>query len=214
MPISSKKSDRKPVRAWDPPVNPDPGVRRQLGVRLMRSHAWFPKSSTKVRCRGLPYIDPGGHITGSTLYYWRCSSAQWFATLCRSVWKRLSRRNNAKTKKNKIGKQHIAKIAVYYSITMNDSSLERLLHCRAKGVRDLLTYLVCKLDEPERFLYGQMLNGISWLESRGKPRAKSIERNEIPDYRGFWTFDTKRDIAVLLNSTADHWVRAPIQLIK
>lgn len=213
VPVSNVRAGlSKSVRTWQPPLNPDRLQRRQLGVREMRSERWFPRSSTKVRTRGIPFISNSGHITGSTLYYWKCSSAQWFATLCRSVWKKLSRRNGKKSIKTKLSKDLIARIAVYYSIKQSEGDLERVLHCHAKRARGLLHHLVCNMDDPQRFLYGQMLQSISWLQSRGKPRAQSIEKFEIPDYRGLWTFDTVRDISIHLNWASDPWIVGPLRL--
>jgi len=192
--------------AWIPPQNPDPSIRRQIGVRLMRSTAWFPKSTTKVALRGLPYILPSGEITGSALYSWRSNSAQWFSTLCRAVWKRLSKRSNKKSRRNRLSKDVVARISVYYCITQNNSNLERLWHCDAKRVRGLLHYLISIMDDQKRFLYDQMCQSILWLQSRGKPRAQSISKFIIPDYRGFWTFDTIRDISICLNALCDPWI--------
>lgn len=209
-PVSSSQGPNGEI--WVPVKNPDQHDRKLLGVRLMRSTRWFPRSTTKVAMRGLPYIMPSGHISGSTLYYWKCSSAQWFATLCRSVLKNLLKRNTKKSMRKKLSRDAIARIAVYYSVSNSESDLERLLHCRVKDVRRLLHYYICKLDDQQRFLYDQMCNSISWLQSRGSPRAQSVEKFEIPDYRGFWTFDTIRDISIQLNFISDPWIIGKIRL--
>jgi hypothetical protein len=196
---------------WVPPHNPGPTDRRQLGVRLMRSTRWFPRSTTKVACRGLPFITPAGHISTNILYTWKCNSAQFFATLCRSVLKSLLKRCNKKSRKNKLSRDAIARIALYYSIDQRESKLERLLHCEVRNVRKLLSKLISNMDDQKRFLYGQMLSSILWLQSRGRPRAQSMQKQEIPDYRGFWTFDTIRDISEELNRAGDPWIVRPVK---
>jgi len=195
-----------------PKVNEIPGGRESIGLRLMRSERWLPPVSTKVRNRGLPYILPSGHISGSTLATWKCSSAQWFATLCRSVWKVLSKRNFKKSKNRILSKDMVTRIAIYYSVSMNDGDLNRLWLCKAKDVRGLLHNKISKLDEPKRFLYDQMLHSISWLQSRGSPRAKSsCTDNSVVEVH-LDSGRRQRCIIVYLNLLCDPWIVGSLRL--
>lgn len=208
VPISSvkPKDSQRPSRWEAPCVSKVAMGRACIGLRLMRSERWMPPVSTKIRNRGIPYILPSGHISGSSLATWKCSSAQWFATLCRSVWKRLSKRNNKKSIKKKLSKDMVTRIAILYSISQNDGDLDRLWYCNTRNVRGLLHHKLCKLDDQKRFLYDQMLHSISWLQSRGSPRAKSscTENSTIVvhlDSGRRWRFITE-----YLNFLCDPWI--------
>jgi len=209
-------SVREPTVKYSPYAPDKSSVisRDSLGVRLMRSERWFPGTSKKA-FRGIPYVDNAGHITGSVILNWRCSSAQWFSTVVRSVWKSLSKRNRNKSRKNKMSKDLLTRISIFYSISMDDSKLERLLHCDVGRARALLQFYTCNLDDQQRFLYGQMsLSGILWLQSRGKPRAQSIKKTYIPSYRNFGlrSYDTTRDVNAYLNWASDPWIVGPLRL--
>lgn len=186
-------------------------------TRLMRSERWFPDSRTKVRERGIPFVDNGGHITGSCTMTWKCSSAQWYATCIRSVLHKLKKR--MKPGNPKYGRPSldlVTRIAVFYVTTLDDAALERLVRCRTKYTRGLLYHYWTKVDAQQRFCYGQILQSISWLQSRGKPRAKSITKCYSPEYRriGLRSYDARREIKTYLHWLSDHWIVGPVQLIK
>jgi len=187
-------------------------------VVLRRSEKWFPKGTTKVASRGIPYIDKGGHITGSSKVIWKCSSAQWIATVARSIFdvikKRMKHGSHRKSKKSI--DDFAMRVAIYYSLTQNDSRLERLVRCHHKSSVSLLFKFVCEMDDQTRFSYGQMQTSILWLQSRGYPRAKSISKCYIPAYRNFGlrSYDTTRDISVYLNWLCDPWIAGPLRYKK
>jgi len=106
----------------------------------------------------------------------------------------------------------IARISAYYVATQNDSALERLVRCRSPATRGLLYKLVSQMDEKPRFLYGQMLISILWLQSRGKPRAKSIDEVEFGPCSEI-TQNKVRTISVYLNGLSDPWIVGPIRFI-
>lgn len=189
-------------------------VRSLLGIRLMRSEAWFPSHDTRVSLRVIPFI-LNGHITSQPLGYWHCTSSQFFATITRAIFNKLQKRvySSDKSKnRKKISPDLLARISIFYSSTLDDSKLERLLKCHPKKCRALLFHYICEMDEQKRFLYGQMLSSILWLQSRGKPRAKSIQKSFIPKYRTFQTgkFDVSGRIRRSLAAFGDQWiVRGP-----
>lgn len=197
---------------WEVPYA-TPEARNSLNYKLMRSERWFPRSTTKVANRGLPYIDRGGHICGSSLMTWKSSSAQWFSTVCRSVFNKLKNRMSHDTKSYRKRRDFIAKVSVFYCITQDDSKLERIVRCHEHFAQGLYYKFVLQMDEQERFLFGQMLNSILWLQSRGKPRAKSIDELN----HGFCkmvTSNKTRDISVVLQRLSDPWITGPLKLVQ
>lgn len=210
--ISKKHLREEPV----PVASKSP---RLYGMALMRSERWNPPGGTKVRTRGIPFIDKGGHISGSSLMTWKCSSTQWFATVVHSVFARAKKRMNRPcTNKRKLKNDDLLmRIAIYYVCTLDDSAFERLLCCYTKGARKLLTYRVNAMDDRQRFLYGQATQSCSWLRYRGcPPRVQSIKKTVVSDYRrfGLQTYDSRRPRTEYLNWLCDPWIVGPLRLLK
>lgn len=183
--MSTPPSKTISLERYKPCTNPSFLTKCELGIRQMRSHRWFPGSEKNILFwYKMPFITQQGYISPYTLYTWRCTPTQYFATLCRSVLKNLLKRNSKKRKKFKLCRDMIARIAIYYSLTQDKSTLERLMHCTS-NTRKLLDYYLSQTDEPKRFLYGQMCNSILWLQSRGIPRASSIKLTYLKKYRNF-----------------------------
>jgi len=186
-------------------------VRSKLGIRLMRSERWFPLRTTEVAVRVIPYIY-NGHISSNPLGYWKCSAQQHFATICRMVFEQLKDRfwkSGYKHRRDRVSRDFVAKVSIYYALTYNGGHLERLIRCNTKKAsHKLLHSYTCAMDEQKRFLYGQMLSSILWLQSRGNPRAKSILKTYIPEYRRFLlgTYDASGPIKVCLNRLGDPWI--------
>lgn len=180
---------------------------RAIGTKLMRSQAWAPKSNTKVRLRGLPYILPSGHLSGSVLLTWKCTAYQWFATVVRKVIERISKRSIVKRRSRYKTQRHLTEIALYYVLTNDDSKLERLLCCRKEGFRALIYRLIQRLDEPTRFCFDQALQSALWFELRGYPRVQSnkqdytVETVYEPGVHG-----RSRQIQTRCNSLCDPWI--------
>lgn len=197
-------------------------VRCRLGIRLMRSERWFPGHSDKKSLRSIPFIN-NGHITSQTLGFWHCTKSQFFATVTRQVHDALVNRvysSNKRKNRKRICRDLLTRIAIFYTSTLDDSKLERLLKCHPKRCRSLLFHYICEMDEQKRFLYGQMLQSILWLQSRGNPRAKSILKTFIPRYRNLSVkdFSTVGYIKRSLDAFGDPWIvrceKAPLTAVR
>lgn len=206
-PFIGRKHDRLVIE------NAHSKITRKLGISLMRCERWNPGPPTKNRLRGVPFIDKGGHISGSCVMNWRCSSTQWFATVLHSVFRRSKRRMSKGSidERKRKSDDLIFKIAAYYVCTMDDTAFERLLCSYVRGTLKLLTYLVNKMDDRQRFLYGQATCSASclWLRYRGcPPRVQSINKTILAHYRRFdlKIYDSVRERNSYLNSLCDPWI--------
>jgi len=178
---------------------------RALGTKLMRSERWAPEGDSKRRLRGLPYIMPSGHLSGSVKLLWRCSANQWFATVVRSVIERITKRAIVKRRCKYKTQRNLTEIAVYYVLTNDEYNLERLLCCRRSGFRGLIHKLT-HVDDQMRFCFDQALNSALWLELRGlSPRT--VHKNYIVET----VYEPKvhsqsRQIRTYLNLLSDPWI--------
>lgn len=189
--------------------------------RFKISEKWIPGARTKVRVRAIPYVTEWGTISSNGLVYWKCSSAQWIATLAATVYGRLHRRatRSNRYKMGRGSRDLLAGISIFYTITLDEWAIERLYGCAKRNhgaARRLLYRLVQLMDENQRFLYGQMCQSILWLQSRGDSNhgAKSIVRKTIcAQYRNFdqKSYSAERQIKTYLNEISDPWIRNVIQ---
>jgi len=201
------------------PKYADAEARSEHRLRIMRSNRWFPGSTTKVALRGIPFVNKGGHISGSTELIWKGSAAEFFATVVRRVFDVLKKRlSPGRYKKGRsTHRDLILKIAAWYTITLDDAGLERICRCDYKFRRGLHHYLMLQMDDQKRFLYGQLLQSSLWLQSRGScnPRAKSIAKTDVIPLYFLRLKDggsTKRSNTEYLNWWADAFVYQPVRI--
>lgn len=184
-------------------------VSRPLGVKLMRSQVWTADTErSKVAWRAQPYVLKSGHIGGSAVLKWKCSSYQWFATTVRSVIERLRKRKVVSRRCKYKKWRHITMIAIIYVLTNNDSMLERLLHCRGVDFTRVFFHYINTVDDKIRFLYDQASKSALWFELRGNPRVQSTKKTIVEHYRNFSVknFDTRRQRRELVDCLSDPWV--------
>jgi hypothetical protein len=172
----------------------------------MRSQKWAPDSSSKTRMRGIPYVMPSGHLSGSVKLLWKCTANQWFATTVRAVIERIKARSVINKRCKYKTYRHLTEIAVYYVLTNDEYSLERLLCCRRRGFRGLLYYLLKRLDEPMRFCFDQALSSALWFELRGHPRAQSNNQYRVEVVYEPMVHGRSRQISTCMNSLSDPWI--------
>jgi len=174
----------------------------------MRSERWTAEvSNTRVAVRAQPWIDPGGHISGSALLTWRCSAYQWFATTVRSVIQRISKREVVQKRSKYKTSRQLTLIAILYASTNDDRMLERLLNCKAKGFSKLLYHYINSVGAKTRFLYDQAVKAALWFELRGNPRVQPTKTTVLPEYRKFLrTYSTQRHKMDVVQALSDPWV--------
>jgi len=189
------------------------------GLRPKTSNRWLPDPnlSTKVRTRGIPLIDNGGHFLGSCVTTLRSSSAGYFTTMVARTLDVLKRRVHYRGNKScKYTLDFLTRLSCFYNITLNDYALERILRCNVKFSRRLLEKFSQRMDDQKRFLYGQICLHISWLKSRGSsiPRVKSIKKTYIAEYRSFdiRNYGIQRYVVEVLNWLGDPWIVGPLKL--
>jgi hypothetical protein len=179
---------------------------RAIGTKVMRSERWAPPSESKVRLRGLPYIMKSGKLSGSVKLTWKCSAYQWFATVVRSVIERLKKRTVVKRRAKYKTDRHLTEIAIYYVLTNDEHSLERLLHCHRRHFRGMFYSLLKRLDEPMRFCFDQALSSALWFELRGYPRAQSKNEYVVQTVYEPGVHGRSRQILTYINSLCDPWI--------
>lgn len=210
---------RKHLKVCDLPPYEEPHIERfaakrvtlqsrALGTKLMRSEQAFPNGPSKKAHRGIPFIMPSGHISGSCKLSWMCSSYQWFSTVVRSVIERIKRRTIVGTRSKYKKERHLTEIAILYTLTCDSQMLERLLNCQRKGFRALITYYINRVDDKTRFCYDQASKSALWFELRGYPRVQSTKKTVLAKYRNFSvkSFDASRAIREKMNSLSDPWI--------
>lgn len=175
-------------------------------MKLMRSQIWAPKSNSKVRLRGLPYILPSGHLSGSVLLTWKCSAFQWFSTVVRAVIEKIKARSIVNKRCRYKTYRQLTEVAIYYVLTNDEYSLERLLCCRRRGFRGLLYFLIKRLDEPMRFCFDQALSSALWFELRGNPRVQSNKQYVLETVYTPGVCGRNRQITQCMNAISDPWI--------
>jgi len=175
-------------------------------MKLMRSQAWAPGLRSKTKFRGLPYILPSGHISGSILLTWRCTALQWFSTVVRAVIEKIKARSIVNKRCKYKTYRQLTEIAIYYVLTNDEYHFERLLCCRRKGFRGLLYSLIKRLDEPMRFCFDQALSSALWFELRGQPRAQSRKQYVVETVYEPGVHGRSRQMNTYMNALSDPWI--------
>jgi len=164
-------------------------IRKPQCTRLLRykgSDGWFPKNITPKRClRAMPFITPEGYISTNTVYYTRCTSSIWFASVVSTVFDRLKARRRRWSRDGKRVHRNddlLLKIALLYTLTLDSGFLTRSVECskhKDKAAVKLVYSKSRNVDAQTRFWYDQALKGASWLKRRGgNPRDKSTNSQE------------------------------------
>jgi hypothetical protein len=180
-----------------------------MGVKLMKSCRWAADShGSKIRNRAVPWIMPSGHISGSTLFTWRCSSYQWIATVVRSILQRIKKRAVVSRRSRYKTWHQLTLVAAFYTITNDVFAFERLLNCHRSVFTRLFFHQVQRVDESKRFLLDQTLKGVLWFQLRGNPRVKSTKKSILAKYRNFSVknFDTAGIRRREADELCDPWI--------
>lgn len=151
-------------------------------VRFKVSNKLFIGKKQPTSGMFLPFINKIGLITNHFLGIWKCSYHDLFCTLIATVYKRLRSRfyeKSGNNRKLRYSDLDLYKVAFLY-VSSNDQQwflrTYGLMKTNPKALKNHLYYKISQMDNNIRFLYAQMQNCISWVQSRcrqGK-RVKSI----------------------------------------
>jgi len=156
-------------------------------VRFKISNNWFGKKEHPKTGMFLPFINKIGLITPTFLGIWKCSYHDFFTTLVATIYKRLKHQMYKHFRKRQKTSDHdLYKIAFIYASEQDNSWFLRtygILKNQPKALKNHLYYKFKQMDKPIRFLYAQMQQCISWVQSRSfsRGRVKSITSNFISE---------------------------------
>jgi len=192
---------------------------RPSGLVCFRtSERWVPELHSKNKVRAVPFITREGAISSNAVCYWKCTSAQWFATVVATIYERLRKRLVRTRKfrgKGKMPHDLLTRIAAYYAITLEDSTFGRLMQCAKRNpsaARRYVWKLVSRMGENQRFLFDHALFSAKWFQLRTqKVCAKPIDYYRRSQLRkrvrvGSLLYPI-RGIRTLLDDLSDPWIR-------
>jgi hypothetical protein len=154
------------------------------GISFRCSSRWFVSHDLPVMI-SVPYVSVSGKFSIYRLYKWKTTPARCFASVVSTVYSRIQRilRTRFGYRRAQCYSHASMKVAICYTITHDDSIIDRFLGMTRKGtpvrsVYNLVHFWVCRLDDDKRFVYGQAWQQANWLKFLGKPRDKSSTKGE------------------------------------
>lgn len=181
--ISVRLVDPQPVKTgWEPYIHgafPRSPASNGL-VRFRLSEKWYPKILPKGDF-SIPFIDHSGHIHALSLGTWRCSPVQLFATICSTVYKRLTNITRSQNRKKRCNLDCLFRASLYYTITNDDSFLRRclsMLYRMDKNIQGFVYFKTKQMDANRRFLYDQVrVYSPLWFQSRVRVCERRVKSN-------------------------------------